>query len=115
MFVKAFLTKIYCNLLFKYVFLYLFNNLDDDIMIAANYSEFRTNLKSFLDRVEFDNEVLIIKRGSGKGTVMMSLTEYNSVMETLYLLGNKANADWLRESIQQMNTGSFMRKDLIED
>jgi antitoxin YefM len=84
-------------------------------MIAANYTEFRTNLKSFLDKVEFDNEVLIIKRGSGDGTVMMSLTEYNSVMETLYLLGTKANAERLRESIQQMKNGEILRKDLIED
>jgi antitoxin YefM len=84
-------------------------------MIAANYTEFRTNLKSFLDKVEFDNEVLIIKRGSGDGTVMMSLTEYNSVMETLYLLSTKANAERLRESIQQMKNGEILRKDLIED
>ena len=84
-------------------------------MIAANYTEFRTNLKSFLDKVEFDNEVLIIKRGSGNGTVMMSLSEYNSVMETLYLLGTKANAERLRESIQQMKNGEILRKDLIED
>jgi antitoxin YefM len=84
-------------------------------MIAANYTEFRTNLKSFLDKVEFDNEVLIIKRGSGNGTVLMSLTEYNSVMETLYLLGSKANAERLRKSIQQMKNGEILRKDLIED
>ena len=84
-------------------------------MIAANYTEFRTNLKKFLDIVENDNEILIIKRGSGKGTVMMSLSEYNSIVETLYLLGNKSNADWLRESIRQMNTGDFLEKNLIED
>ena len=84
-------------------------------MIAANYTEFRTKLKSFLDKVEFDNEVLIIKRGSGNGTVMMSLSEYNSIMETLYLLGSDANAEWLRKSIQQMKNGEILRKNLIED
>ena len=32
-------------------------------MIAANYTEFRTSLKNYLDTVETDNEILIIKRG----------------------------------------------------
>ena len=71
-------------------------------MIAANYTEFRTGLKKFLDTVENNNETLIIKRGSGKGTVMISLSEYNSIMETLHLLSSKANANRLYESIKQM-------------
>jgi antitoxin YefM len=41
-------------------------------MLTANFSEFRTGLKKFLDDVENNHETLIIKRGSGKGTVMIS-------------------------------------------
>lgn len=78
-------------------------------MIAANYSEFRTGLKSYLDSVEDDNETLIIKRKSGKGAVMISLDEYNSIMETLHLLSSKKNADRLYESIQQMKSGRIIR------
>lgn len=81
-------------------------------MIAANYSEFRTGLKSYLDSVEDDNETLIIKRKSGKGTVLISLDEYNSIMETLHLLSSKKNADRLYESIQQMNSGKTTRPKL---
>jgi antitoxin YefM len=81
-------------------------------MIAANYSEFRTGLKSYLDSVEDDNEILIIKRKSGKGTVMISLDEYNSIMETLHLLSSKRNADRLYESIQQMKSGKTIRPKL---
>ncbi|RPH34374.1 MAG: prevent-host-death protein [Bacteroidales bacterium] len=84
-------------------------------MMAANYTEFRTDLKKFLDNVENNNETLIIKRGSGKGTVMMSLDEYNSLMETLHLLNSKANADRLYESINQMRGGKVVRKNLIEE
>lgn len=73
-------------------------------MIAANYTEFRTNLKSYLDRVEGNNETLIIKRGGG-GAVMISLDEYNSIMETVHLLSSKANADRLYESIKQIKEG----------
>ncbi len=59
-------------------------------------------LKKFLNDVENNNETLIIKQDSGSGTVLMSLYEYNSINETLHLLGSKANADRLYESINQM-------------
>lgn len=84
-------------------------------MIAANYTEFRTGLKKFLDDVEDNNEILIIKRGTGKGTVMISLNEYNSIMETLHLLSSRANAERLYESIQQLNEGKGFQKQLIEE
>jgi len=83
-------------------------------MIAANYTEFRISLKKYLDNVEENNETLIIKRGTGKGTVMISLDEYNSIMETVHLLSSKANADRLYESIKQMKEGKVVRKDLLE-
>ena len=83
-------------------------------MIAANYTEFRTGLKNFLDNVEENNETLIIKRGTGKGTVMISLEEYNSIMETVHLLSSKANADRLYESIQQMKDGKVISKPLLK-
>jgi antitoxin YefM len=84
-------------------------------MIAANYTEFRISLKKYLDKVEENNETLIIKRGSGKGTVLISLEEYNSIMETVHLLSSKANSDRLYESIQQMKEGEIVRQGLIEE
>jgi antitoxin YefM len=84
-------------------------------MIAANFSEFRTKLKMYLDNVEDNNETLIVKRKSGKGTVMISLDEYNSIMETVHLLSSKTNADRLYESIRQMKNGETVNKNLIED
>lgn len=74
-------------------------------MIAANFSEFRTNLKMYLDSVEDNNETVIVKRKTGKGTVVLSLGEYNSIMETVHLLSSKTNADRLYESISQMKNG----------
>jgi len=84
-------------------------------MIAANYTEFRTGLKNYLDNVENNNETLIIKRGSGKGTVLISLDEYNSIMETLHLLSSKKNAKRLFESIEQMKSGKRAKHSLIEE
>lgn len=84
-------------------------------MKAANFTEFRTKLKQYLDEVELNHETLIIKRGSGNGTVLISLDEYNSILETVHLLGSKANADRLHESIRQMRSGKFVEKKLIEE
>jgi antitoxin YefM len=84
-------------------------------MIVANYTEFRTALKDYLDSVENDKETLIIKRKSGKGAVIISLEEYNSIMETLHLLSSKNNAKRLFESIDQMNAGDIIQNNLIEE
>ncbi len=83
-------------------------------MIAANFSEFRTQLKKYLDHVEDNNETLIVKRKTGKGTVMISLDEYNSIMETVHLLSSKANSDRLYESINQMKEGNTVSLDSVE-
>lgn len=82
-------------------------------MIAANYSELRTDLKKYLDDIEDNNETLIVKRSNGKGAVIISLAEYNSIMETLHLLSSKKNADRLYKSIKQMKEGKTVVGKLI--
>jgi antitoxin YefM len=84
-------------------------------MKAANFTEFRTKLKQYLDEVENNNETLIIKRGSGNGAVLLSLDEFNSILETVHLLSSKTNADRLYESIKQMKSGKKAIKKLIEN
>lgn len=83
-------------------------------MIAANYSELRTDLKSYLDNVEDNNETLIVKRANGKGSVIISLAEYNSIMETLHLLSSQKNADRLHKSIKQMKAGKSVSVKLTD-
>jgi antitoxin YefM len=84
-------------------------------MIVANYTEFRTKLKSYLDEVEDNQETIIVKRGSGKGTVVISLEEYNAMVETMHLLSSKKNADRLYESIRQMKSGQTVSNGLLEE
>jgi len=84
-------------------------------MKAANFTEFRTRLKQYLDEVEKNNDTLIIKRGTGHGAVLISLEEYNSILETVHLLSSKTNADHLHESIRQMNSGNTVKRNLIEE
>ncbi|MFT4857874.1 MAG: antitoxin YefM [Algoriphagus sp.] len=84
-------------------------------MIAANYSEFRSKMKDYLDQVEEERETLIIKRGTGKGAVIISLEEYNSMMETMHLLSSKENTKWLHESIAQYQEGKTKSHPLLEE
>ena len=83
-------------------------------MIAANYSELRTDLKNYLDNVEDNNETIIVKRANGKGAVIISLAEYNSIMETLHLLSSQKNADRLHKSIKQMKAGKSVSVKLTD-
>ena len=55
-------------------------------METVNYTDFRSNLKYWFDKVVNDVSDIIIKRKSGKDLVLISLDEYNSLKETTYLL-----------------------------
>lgn len=48
-------------------------------MLTASISDFRRDIKSYLDEVADNFETLIIHRGKGRGIVIMSLDEYNSL------------------------------------
>jgi antitoxin YefM len=78
------------------------------LMLSATYSEFRKDLKQFLDQVITNVDTLIIHRGKGKAVVVMSLEEYNALCATSHELSSMKNKARLDASIQQIG------KDLIE-
>ena len=55
-------------------------------METVNYTDFRSNLKYWLDKVIDDVSDIIIKRKNGKDLVLISLGEYNFLRETTYVL-----------------------------
>lgn len=75
-------------------------------MISIKFSQFRKDLKFYLDKVEKNKETVLIKRNSGEGSVLISIEEYNAILETIHLLKSRKNANRLFESIEQMKTGS---------
>lgn len=84
-------------------------------MDAVSYSVLRQNLKSFMDRVYNDHDPLIITRKNNENLVLISIDEYNSLMETNYLLSNEANAEHLKKSIEQYESGKYKTRDLLEN
>ncbi|MFO7701597.1 MAG: type II toxin-antitoxin system prevent-host-death family antitoxin [Psychroflexus maritimus] len=82
-------------------------------METVNYTDFRSNLKHWFDKVINDVSDIIIKRKNGKDLVLISLDEYNSLKETTYLLTGK-NRDILLNSIKELEAGNGKENDLIE-
>lgn len=84
-------------------------------MDAVSYSDLRQNLKSYMDKVYNDHDPLIITRKNNENLVLLSIDEYNSLMETSYLLSNEANAEHLKTSIAQYSAGKLEKRELIRD
>lgn len=83
-------------------------------MEVLTYSDARKNLKSVMDKVVADHSEAIITRRNGEAVVMVSLSEWNSIRETEYLLRSPENARHLRESIAQLDRGEGLVRDLIQ-
>ncbi|AZI40424.1 MULTISPECIES: type II toxin-antitoxin system Phd/YefM family antitoxin [Epilithonimonas] len=84
-------------------------------MLIANISDFRKDIKTYLDKVSKNFETLIINRGKDKGIVVMSLEEYNSLMATNHELSSRKNETRLDSAIDKLKAGNTFSKDLIEE
>ena len=84
-------------------------------MLIANISDFRKDIKTYLDKVSKNFETLIINRGKDKGIVVMSLEEYNSLMATNHELSSRKNEIRLDSAIDKLKAGNTFSKDLFEE
>ena len=84
-------------------------------MLVANISDFRKDIKSYLDKVANNFETLIINRGKNENIVVMSLDEYNSLIATNYELSSRKNEIRLDSAIEKLKKGKSFTKDLIEE
>lgn len=83
-------------------------------MIVVNYTSLRDNMKMYVNMVSDDYETVIVTRKDNKNIVMISEEAYNNLMENAYLMGNKANYDWLIKGKAQLENGQFAAHELIE-
>lgn len=84
-------------------------------MIITTVSDFRKDIKTYLDRVSKNLETLIINRGKDSGIVVMSLEEYNSLMATNHELSSRKNELRLDSAIEKLKTKESFEKNLIQD
>lgn len=84
-------------------------------MLILTLTEFRKNIKRNLDTVTQNFETLIINRGKDNGVVIMSLSEYNSLLAIQHELSSKENERRLDSAIEKLKAGKSSTKKLLEE
>lgn len=83
-------------------------------MEITTYSNFRQNLKSFLDKVFSNHKPLFVTRANGEDVVIISKSDYESLNETLHLLSSPKNAERLMRGIKEYEKGGGEVKELLK-
>ena len=69
-------------------------------MKAVSITQFRKNLKKYLDDVSKSSNVIVVSRTTAdEAFVILSMKEYNSLNETGHLLSTSANRLKLHDSM----------------
>ena len=83
-------------------------------MLTTTLSDFRKDIKKYLDNVTTNFETLIINRGKDTGVVIMSLEEYNSLTATQHELTSRVNEQRLDSAINKLKSGSSFERELLD-
>ena len=83
-------------------------------MLTTTLSDFRKDIKKYLDSVTKNFETLIINRGKDTGVVIISLDEYNSLRATQHELSSKVNERRLDSAIEKFENGNSFQKELVD-
>jgi antitoxin YefM len=81
-------------------------------MREISFSEAQENIEAVFDEAAQDANCTLITMTGTEDVVLMPLSHYNSLMETLYLMGSPANAARLGESIRQLEAGQTVECEL---
>lgn len=83
-------------------------------MTHVTLTELRANMAKHFDKVEADRTELVVTRQNHEPVVVLPLSEWEGMKETLYLLSNPANAERLLKSIEEAKAGKLKEHALIE-
>ena len=83
-------------------------------MDAIPYTRLRANLAGEMDRVCEDHAPLIVTRKTSSSVVMISLEDYEALVETSYLLRSPKSARRLLESIADLEADGGTERKLAE-
>ena len=82
------------------------------MMNAITYTEAREKLSDTISKVCENHDPVVITKRRDSAVVMISLEDYESLVETSYLLKSPRNARRLLESIQQLEEGKGKQRKL---
>ena len=82
---------------------------------AVSYSAFRNNLKSYMRKVNEDADTLMVTNiDPNDNVVVMSVRDYDSLMEMLRIHQNPYLRDKIAQGLEQARQGSVLTHDLID-
>ncbi|MGB3589145.1 MAG: type II toxin-antitoxin system prevent-host-death family antitoxin [Tunicatimonas sp.] len=84
-------------------------------MEITTYSNFRQNLKSFMDKVFEARTPLYVTRSNGQDMVVLSRSDYEGIQETLHLLSSPKNAERLARGIKEYEEGQGIERGLLDE
>lgn len=82
-------------------------------MNAVNYSELQKNLKRYMDTVYKGHDPLIITRNNNENLVMLSIEDYNVLIETDYLRSLDKNSEYLINSLENIRKEKSVTSDIF--
>ena len=72
-------------------------------MNTATLRDLRSNMKTYFDELDENKDVLIVPRSGGReAIILMTLSEYNSMKETEYLLSSPANRKVMEQAMLEL-------------
>lgn len=84
-------------------------------MDAITYTQARKNFTCVMNQVCENHAPIIITRQSEKPVVIMSLEDYSSIEETLYLFRSPKNAQRLYKALGELKQGKYKSHELIKE
>ena len=84
-------------------------------MESTTYSQFRQNLKKYMNQVNESHAPAYVIRSNQEDVVMLSKADYEGIQETLYWLSSSENAKKLYRGIKEYEEGQAVDRELIEE
>ena len=81
-------------------------------MRTATYNEFSANVASFYKSVSEDLDTVIVNKDGAEGVVLMSVGEYNSLLETVHLMSSPETMADIRQAEADIKAGKGIEVNL---
>lgn len=83
-------------------------------MKTMSYTESRARYAEVLDGVVNDREEVVITRAGHESVVIVSLSDFESLRETAYLMRSPANARRLLDAMERLEAGHGDPRQLLD-
>lgn len=83
-------------------------------MKTMTYTESRANYARVLDQVTNDREAVVVTRSGHEPVVIVSQADYDSLVETAYLMRSPANARKLLDAMERLENRQGHEHELLD-